>query len=220
MLRLKREMTMLTLYYAPGACSIAAHVALEEIGARYQARPISLADNEHLSEEYLRINPHGRVPALRTEDETILTENVAILPYIAKLADHQRLLPSDSLEEAKCLSFLGFLSTSVHGAYGHILRPWRYSGDDELVQRAVKQKALVTYEQYCKEIDDVLGDRLWFGGSAFTVCDPYAFVFYRWGKVQGLPMEKFAAWTSHTRRMLDRRSVRDVLVAEGIASPL
>ncbi len=210
---------MLTLYYAPGACSIAAHISLEDIGARYQEQRVSLADNEHLSEEYLRVNPHGRVPALRTEDGSILTENVAILPYIAKLAGHERLLPSGHLEEAKCLSFLGFLSTSVHGAYGHILRPWRYSSKDELVQQIVKQTALAAYEQYCKEIDELLKDKTWFAGSAFTVCDPYAFVFYRWGKVQGLPMEEFAAWTLHTRRMLERRSVRQVLAAEGIASP-
>jgi len=76
---------MLTLYYAPGACSMASHIALEETGVPYEAKPVSLATGEHLKDEYLNnVNPRGKVPALRT-DEGVLTENVAIITYLARL---------------------------------------------------------------------------------------------------------------------------------------
>ena len=74
---------MLTLYYAPGACSMASHIALEETGAPYQTQLVGLAQGEQTKPEYLnKVNPRGKVPALHTDDG-ILTENVAILTYLS-----------------------------------------------------------------------------------------------------------------------------------------
>jgi glutathione S-transferase len=74
---------MLTLYYSPGACFMAPHIALEEAGAPYTLQLVSIAKGEHQGPEYLNVNSRGKVPALRT-DEGVLTENVAILTYIAR----------------------------------------------------------------------------------------------------------------------------------------
>jgi len=74
---------MLILYYWPGASSIVPHIVLEEIGTPYQRQLVNLAKGEHKSDAYLKINPHGKVPALAVDD-TILTENVAILMYLAR----------------------------------------------------------------------------------------------------------------------------------------
>ena len=74
---------MLTLYFCPGACSTASHVALEETRAPYVEKPIMLPKGEQKTPEYLKINPRGKVPALDV-DGTILTENTAILTYLAK----------------------------------------------------------------------------------------------------------------------------------------
>jgi len=75
---------MMTLYYAPGACSMAAHIVLEESGEKYQPQQVDLAGGEQRSEAYLKINPLGRVPALRLDNGEPLAENTAILPYLGK----------------------------------------------------------------------------------------------------------------------------------------
>jgi len=96
---------MLTLYYSPGACSMAAHIALEEAGAQYALKLVSIPKGEQLADEYLQnVNPRGKVPSLRTQDG-ILTENVAILTYIARVFPHARLLPDEPISMARCLSW-------------------------------------------------------------------------------------------------------------------
>ena len=75
---------MLTLYYAPGACSLAAHIVLEESGEKYEPKRVDLAKGEQRTEAYLKIHPLGRVPALLLDNGEPLTENTAILPYLGK----------------------------------------------------------------------------------------------------------------------------------------
>ena len=117
---------MLTLYYAPGACSMASHIVLEESGEKYEPRKVDLAGGEQRTEAYLKINPLGRVPVLGLEDGTPLTENTAILPYLGKRFD---LWPKDAHGEAKALSLIGYFASSVHPAHAHVGRPERYTAD-------------------------------------------------------------------------------------------
>jgi glutathione S-transferase len=87
---------MLTLYYSPGACSLAPHIALEEAGASYALELVSIPKGEQQAPEYLNVNPRGKIPALRT-DEGVLTENVAILTYISRSFPQARLLPEEPI---------------------------------------------------------------------------------------------------------------------------
>ena len=75
---------MLALYYAPGACSMAAHIVLEESGEKYEPKKVDLAGGEQRTEAYLKINPQGRVPVLRLDNNEPIAENTAILPYLGK----------------------------------------------------------------------------------------------------------------------------------------
>jgi glutathione S-transferase len=109
---------MLTLYYAPGACSMAAHIVLEESGEPYEPRRVDLANGEQRTEAYLKINPQGRVPALRLDNGEPLAENTAILPYLGKRFG---LWPSDPIAETKALSLVGFFAASVPSG----ARPYR-----------------------------------------------------------------------------------------------
>src|ERR1700722_5991579 len=102
---------MLTLYFTPGACSLAAHIVLEESGQTYEKQLVALAKGEQRSEAYLKINPQGRVPALRLDNGETLTENTAILPFLGKRFG---LWPSDPLAQARALSVVGFFASSVH----------------------------------------------------------------------------------------------------------
>ena len=123
---------MLTLYYAPGACSLAAHIVLEESGEKYEAKRVDFSKAEQRTEAYLKINPQGRVPVLLLDDGEPLAENTAILPYLGKRFG---LWPKDAAAEARALSLIGFFAASVHPAHAHISRPERYASDKSLFPR-------------------------------------------------------------------------------------
>src|SRR6266536_481454 len=95
---------MLTLYFSPGACSLASHIGLEETGAPYEAKPILLAKQQQRTEDYLKINPRGKVPALSV-DGKILVENTAILTYLARRFPEKKLMPTDAVKETGRKSF-------------------------------------------------------------------------------------------------------------------
>src|SRR5215217_445203 len=111
-----RGFTMLTLYFSPGACSLASHIAIEETGAPYEAKLTALAKGEQRTPEYLAINPRARVPALKTEDG-VITENVAIVTYLAKRFPEKTLLPRDLPAEVRCISTMAWLSNTIHPGF-------------------------------------------------------------------------------------------------------
>ena len=149
---------MLTLYYAPGACSMASHIVLEESGEPYEPKKVDLAGGEQRTEAYLKINPLGRVPALKLDNGEPLTENTAILPYLGKRFD---LWPKDPGAEAKALSLIGFFASSVHPAHAHVGRPERYTADTSAYP-GIKDMGLKTFHGYLKQIDGMLAGREWF----------------------------------------------------------
>ena len=203
---------MITLYFSPGACSMASHIGLEEIGAPYEKKPTLLAKGEHKTEAYLRINPRGKVPALAVDGQ-ILTENAAILTYLGRRFPEKNLLPKDPLEEARCISAMVWFSNSVHPFYTQYLRPERYA-EGEAAQAAVKDMARRTFIAQCGEIDGMLQGRAWIMGEQFTVADGYALVFYGWGVRAGFPMQDLKSYTAWKDRMLQRPRVRKVLEEE------
>ena len=202
---------MLTLYYAPGACSMASHIALEESGEKYEPRKVDLAGGEQRTEAYLKMNPLGRVPVLGLDDGTPLTENTAILPYLGKRFD---LWPKDALGDAKALSLIGYFASSVHPAHAHVGRPERYTADTSAFP-GIKEAGLKTFQTYLKQIDGMLAGREWFSDK-YSVLDPYGFVFYTWGARRDLPMGELKNYTAHKDRMLKRAAVGRVVENEKI----
>jgi len=203
---------MLTLYFCPGACSTASHVALEETGAPYVENPIMLPKGEQKTPEYLKINPRGKVPALDV-DGTILTENTAILTYLALKFPEKKLLPMDSFEQARSISTMAWLSNIVHPSYTHYMRPERFA-PDAAAQPVVKETGKKTFWTCLQEIDGLLAGKDWMMGSSFSVVDCYALVFYGWGVRAELPVKELANYTAFKERMLKRPAVKKVLVSE------
>ena len=202
---------MLKLYYAPGACSTASHIGLEESGAAYQGQPLAFAKNEQKAPEYLRINPRGRVPALVIDEGTIV-ENTAILDYVAaKHAPH--LMPKDPVQRARAISLMAWFSNNVHPAFTHISRPERFATDQTMFDH-LKAKGRDNFWAALQEIDGILAGKTWILGNDFSVVDGYALVFYGWGKRIGLPVTDLANYTAWKDRMLQRPAVRRVLERE------
>ena len=110
---------MYKLYYAPGTCALASHIALEEAGADYSAVRLDFKSNQQQSQEYLKVNPKGRVPALVT-DKGVLTETPAILAYVAQTFPNAKLAPlDDAFAFAQAQSFNNYLCATVHVAHAH-----------------------------------------------------------------------------------------------------
>jgi len=202
---------VLTLFYAPGACSMAAHIVLEESGEKYEGKRMDLAKGDQKTEAYLKIHPQGRVPALRLDDGSPLTENTAILPYLGKRFG---LWPTEPIAEARALSLVGFFAASVHPAHAHIGRPERYALDESAFP-TIKEAGRKAFHGYLQQIDGLLAGREWFS-DRYSVLDPYGFVFYVWGVRRELPMAELANYTAFKDRMLARPAVQRVVEDEKV----
>jgi glutathione S-transferase len=202
---------LLTLFYAPVACSMAAHIVLEESGEKYEGKRMDLGKGDQKTEAYLRIHPQGRVPALRLDDGSPLTENTAILPYLGKRFG---LWPTEPLAEARALSLIGFFAASVHPAHAHIGRPERYALDESAFP-TIKEAGRKAFHGYLQQIDGLLAGKQWFF-DRYSVLDPYAFVFYVWGVRRELPMAELANYTAFKDRMLARPAVQRVVEDEKV----
>jgi glutathione S-transferase len=202
---------MLTLYYGPGACSMAAHIVLEEGGEKYEAKRLDLGKGEQKTEAYLKIHPLGRVPALGLDNGQPLTENTAILPYLGK---RYKLWPTDPLAEARALSLIGFFAATVHPAHAHISRPERYATDSSHFPN-IQAQGKKSFHEYLKQVDGMLAGREWLSDQ-YSVLDPYAFTFYTWGVRRELPMAELKNYVAHKDRMLARPAVQRVVEDEKI----
>lgn len=208
------------LYYSPGACSLAAHIALEELGVAYAIELVSIPDGATSHPAYLAINPKGRVPALRIDGERkVLTELPAILTYLARKHPEGGLLPTiNPVLEARCHEWLAWLTGWLHGVgFGLLWRPGRFDSDEsrhEALQARGRQIILEAFAQIERQLDH---GHMWGMPFGFSVVDPALFVFYQWGIRIGLPMQAdYPAWTSIAARVAERPAVRRVLEREGI----
>ena len=202
------------LYYAPGACSLASHIALEEVGIPYETQPLNLAEGDQRKPEYLKLNPRGRVPTL-VVDGNVLTENVGILTYLGGGHPKAGLWPKKTWEQAKLVSSMAWLSNTVHTTFGHVIRAARYA-DDAAAQEAIKAKARQMYGDYLKEIDALLAGKKWSIAGQYTVIDGYLLVFYRWGNRNQFPVKQLRNYTALMERVMARPAVKKVMNDEGI----
>lgn len=202
---------MLKLYYSPGACALASHIALEEAGAAYDSQAIDLRKGEQKTPEYLAINPAGVTPALQT-DRGVVTQNAAILAYVAELYPQANLAPTDPFERARFNAFNGFLASSLHPAIGRLLfsrPPLEGQARDDARDLVLSKLQLV---------EDTMLQGPFVFGEGFTGADGYLSVFTRWSRqAQLLDPERFPKLNAHLDVIQSRDAVRRVLQAEGIS---
>ena len=205
---------MLQLFYSPGACSLVTHIALEESGAPFQPTRVTLMHGEHLTAEFLDINPHARVPALVT-DKGVVTENIAILNLIGDLYGKPGSVPrGDAYAAARCNELLGWFASSVHISFAQIWRGERFTEDASL-HEAIKQGGLKALEKQFVEIENLSGEG-WIAGDSFTAADSYALTFFRWGRRIGMDMGRYPGWAALNGRVLERPAVKRAIEREGL----
>ncbi len=195
------------LYYSPGACSLAAHIVLEESGAKYETARVNLREGEQRKPEYLKINWKGKVPALQLDGGQVLTENPAIQSYVADTHAAAGLLaPVGELERYRALEWLAWCASFVQPSIGPL---WRPNATPE--QRETAQQAINLFDQRLAGKKFVLGER-------FSAADSYTLVFWRWAK--GLKLEPGAAHRHAAEQLLARPAVGRVLADEGLKAEL
>lgn len=204
---------MQTLYYASNTCALASHIALEESGNDYEAVRISFQDKQQQSQDYLTINPKGRVPALVT-DAGILTETPAILAYIAQSSPGSEVaIPADAFAFAQIQSFNSYLCSTVHVNHAHRMRGYRWT-DDPAAMESMKAKVPETIGDSFQLIEDELLEGPWVMGNRYSICDPYLFTLSQWLEGDGVDIARFPKVQAHSARMQSRPAVASVLADE------
>ncbi len=198
------------LFYKPGACSLASHIVLREAGKEFELARVDLAkkclDN---GDDFLAINPKGQIPALSIDANTLLTEGVAIMQYVADSAPKSDLLPPVGfLSRYKTLEWLNFVATELHKGFTPLFRP------DTL--EAFKPTARALLEKKLEYVDAALANQQWINGENFSIADAYLFTVVRWAVAVKLNFPQAGNLTAYMQRVASRPAVAAAMAAEGI----
>ena len=191
------------LYLTPGACSLADHIALHEAGLAFEHEKVDLkAKKTEGGQDFLAINPKGYVPALTLDSGETITENVAILDWIA----HQdgALKPGGAMGHTHLLQALAYISTEIHKGFKPFFAG---AGDEE------KAKAGETILRRMTWLADTMGGDYLFGDTV-SAADCYLFVMLLWAMKNGI--EAPAKLVAFRDRMMERPAVRKAMLHEGL----
>ncbi|MDX8354543.1 glutathione S-transferase family protein [Cognatiyoonia sp. IB215182] len=194
---------MLRLHYAPRTISVAVAIAFEEVGTPYEAVRLDFAAGEQTKEDYRRINPKGRVPALETPDG-ILTETGAVLEYVAP-----SLVPADPYAAAKMRELMCYLNGTMHPHHAHGLRGERWA-DQESSFADMKQKVPERMADCCVYLEEHLPEMPFPIGDLQVVSDAYLYVVLTWLKGDGVDIEDHPLLAQFQHKMNTHRSVQAV----------
>ena len=202
------------LYYAPGSCSMAAHIALREAGLVFELEKVSFGA-PHKTESgapLAGINAKNAVPVLRLEDGEVLTENAVILQYIADQVPQSGLMPAaGTLQRYRLLETLNFIATELHKAcFAPLFNP---TTPDEY-----KPLARVNLNKRLDYLEAKIPGNGFILGSSFTIADAYAFVVLNWTHFLGIDLSQWPQLKGLTARVAARPAVVATLKAEGLAN--
>lgn len=190
------------LYYSPGACSLASHIALIESGQGFEKTKVDLGT--HRTEDgtdFRTISPRGYVPAIETDDMGLLTENPAVLTYIANATTQV----SDHAVHYKRLEWLGFIGTEIHNAFGPL-----FGGADGEAKEKAKAKVADKFAM----AETLMDGREWLVGDGPTVADNYLFVTLLWADKFDIDLPQ--SLKDFRARNMDRPAVKQAMAEEGL----
>ena len=193
------------LYNAPKSCSFASQIALIEAGQKFELIDLNLRsdrklpDGRHLND----VNPKGYVPVLELDDGNILTENVAVLQYIADLNPAAGLAPpAGTLARYRLQEWLSFIATEIHKTISNYFNPKLPADMRPLVKERLDQRF--------KYVEDMLNGRTYLMGDTFTVADCYLFVVCSWAPMVQYDLSRFGNLLAWQKRVAERKAVKAV----------
>jgi glutathione S-transferase len=203
------------LFYSPGACSLAVHIALREIERPFDMERVDLRSQRTASgADYIQINPKGYVPALRLDGSgsPVLTEAAAILQYVADLAPEFQLAPANgTFARYHLQEWLSFIGTEIHKQFSPLFHPDTPAPTAERARATIGRR--FTY------VGGTLVRRGYLMGERFTVADAYLFAMLRWCERFELDLHMWPNLEDYFHRISSRPAVQAALHAEGLLEP-
>ena len=198
------------LYYAPGACSLAVHIALREAGCKFDIERVDIPNKKtETGADYWAINPKGYVPALKADDGTVLTEVAVILQYIADQNPAAKLAPAyGSMERYHLMEWLNFIATEVHKQIGAMFNP-KMTPEMKAVQVGVIERRMGA-------LDKMLAGKQYLMGDAFSVADGYLFNILLWAGNHNIDIAQWPNVAAVSARVGARAKVVEAMKAEGL----
>jgi glutathione S-transferase len=197
------------LYYTPGACSQAPHIALRELGLPFEAVPVDLMKHTLPDgSDFRAINPKGYVPLLELDDGTRISEASVILQYIADQKPGTIAPVFGTLARWKLMEWIAFIATEVHKGFGPL---WNPQTPAEVRERTVQ--ALGNRFTF---ISRTLADQPYLTGLQFSIADAYLFVILNWSGLHKVDLSPWPALTAFQARVAARPAVQATLKAEGL----
>ena len=197
------------LYYSPGACSMAIHIALRELKYKFDLERVDLAAKKtETGEDFLAINPKGYVPTLKLDDGTVMTEASVILQYLADQKPRRGLAPKPRTPERyKLMEWLSFTATEIHKGISDFYNPkltpeWREAKLERLNRRLNYLNSALGSNEY------VMGE--------FSIADPYLFTVLNWTRKHNIDLTSYPNIQSYIQRMTERNTVKKTMKAEGL----
>ena len=198
------------LYFSPGACSLASHIALREAGLPFEAVKVDLAAKKTADGgDYLAVTKKGYVPALRLDNGEVLTEGTAIMPYVADQAPASKLAPAaGTLARARLHEWLGYINSELHKNFAPFFTPGTADAAKQAARDSLGKKFSFVAEQ--------LGDKPYLLGGDFTVADAYLFTILGWTKYGAIDLAKWPTLAAYQARAMARPAVSAAMKAEGL----
>lgn len=198
------------LFYSPGACSLASHIALREAGVEFEAVKVEGRGQKTAGgEDYASVTAKGYVPALRLDDGSVLTEGTAILPFVADLKPDSGLAPAaGTMARYRLHEWLGYINSEIHKNFSPFFTP---GTTDE--QKAAAKAALTRRVDYAQA---QLAEQPFLLGENFTVADAYLFTVLGWFKFVGVDLGQWPGLQAYHGRIASRPAVLAALKAEGL----
>jgi glutathione S-transferase len=198
------------LYFAPGACSLASHIALHEAGVAFEAIKVEGRGQKTAGgEDYSNITAKGYVPALKLDDGSILTEGTAILPYVGDLKPASGLAPAaGTMARYRLHEWLGYINSEVHKNFSPFFTPG--TTDEQ------KAAAKTNLSRRLGFIENDLGTRSFLLGDSFTVADAYLFTVLGWLRYVGMGLDQWPQLKAYHGRIAGRPAVQAAMKAEGL----
>jgi glutathione S-transferase len=205
---------MYHLYYIPGSCSLAVHVALNELGVSFTTESVSVPDGQPRTPEFLAVNPRGNVPVLRQGD-FILREAAAILTYL--LDEHKSdLLPKSGQTRAKALEWLAFANSSVHPAYARCFFIGRQLGA-QAADSPIYNAAIEGIQKHWDDIDAALKGKSYLCGDECTIADILVTVIANWSTMLKQPINFGENAKALFKRVISRPAYSKAMESEGVS---
>lgn len=200
------------LFFKPGACSMATHIAINEIGASYDLEKVDTATKKTESgADFLAINPDGYVPALQLATGDILTEGPAILQYVADQKPESLLAPANgTIERTRLQQHLNYVGTELHKSFGIFFSGKELTSDE-------RDTAVQNVGKKFSHFESLFSDgRTFLLGDNFSVADAYLFVVTNWANFTGIDLSPWPKLGAFQGRVAARPAVQATLKAEGL----